>query len=332
MTQTQSIKTSKKTPKKEFYSPASPKTYRAEKPEVWASERIMNFMMERLEAYKKNPDGKKIVLPWQATWSRSTILPRRHKTNRVYHGLNLMMLLMTGYGSPFYFSYKDISELGGKVIKGQHGWPVSFWFEVKKELADGTKEGTGYWKCRYFNIFNLEQTEGIDPAKLRKIVVEEDKDHNPIEECEAIVAGYENPPKIVFKGQQPCYRPLLDQVDIPAIKKFKTPEAYYATLFHELAHSTGSDKRLNRETLVKVAGFGSHLYSEEELVAEACAAMLCRKVGIENTVIDNSLAYIENWMKALTPEVLATSIKAAGKAYERIVGNSEAEENNDGEE
>lgn len=40
-------------------------------------------------------------------------------------------------------------------------------------------------------------------------------------------------------------------------------------------------------------------YSKEELVAEMGAAFLCGHVGIENTTIENSAAYLAGWLKAL---------------------------------
>ncbi|NTV47214.1 MAG: hypothetical protein HGB11_11990 [Chlorobiales bacterium] len=48
----------------------------------------------------------------------------------------------------------------------------------------------------------------------------------------------------------------------------------YSTLFHELAHSTGHQSRLLREGITRNWGFGSHEYSEEELVAEMSASFL----------------------------------------------------------
>jgi antirestriction protein ArdC len=56
---------------------------------------------------------------------------------------------------------------------------------------------------------------------------------------------------------------------------FLSSEEYYSTLFHELGHATGHVSRLNRESLTKIAGFGTHEYSKEELVAEMTAAFLC---------------------------------------------------------
>ncbi len=45
--------------------------------------------------------------------------------------------------------------------------------------------------------------------------------------------------------------------------------------------------------------FGSHEYSQEELVAEMGAAFLCGQCGIEQATLSNSAAYIQGWLKKL---------------------------------
>ena len=57
-------------------------------------------------------------------------------------------------------------------------------------------------------------------------------------------------------------------------------EEFYSTIFHELAHSTGADHRLARKGVMDHAGFASHAYSFEELVAEITSAFLAAEAGI----------------------------------------------------
>jgi antirestriction protein ArdC len=73
---------------------------------------------------------------------------------------------------------------------------------------------------------------------------------------------------------------------------------------------------------VQHVNFGSHLYSEEELVAEFGAAMLCGKAS----VIENSAAYIKSWSKKLKPEMLVLGSRAARKAFEYVIGEEVADE------
>ena len=60
--------------------------------------------------------------------------------------------------------------------------------------------------------------------------------------------------------------------------------------------------------------FGSETYSKEELVAEIGAASLMNEMGFETEEsFRNSVAYIQNWLKALRNDKKMV-ISAAGKA------------------
>ena len=77
------------------------------------------------------------------------------------------------------------------------------------------------------------------------------------------------------------------------MRQFKETAEYYSTAFHEMTHSTGHAKRLDR--LEKTAFFGSDAYSKEELIAEIGAAALVNRCGLETTKsFRNSAAYIQS--------------------------------------
>ena len=106
---------------------------------------------------------------------------------------------------------------------------------------------------------------------------------------------------------------------MPALNSFDSSEEYYSVLFHEIAHSTGHETRLNRKGITELSRFGSHSYCFEELVAEMTSAFLCSSVGIENT-IDNSAAYIQGWIKALkeNKKMILIAASQAQKAADYI--------------
>jgi antirestriction protein ArdC len=114
-------------------------------------------------------------------------------------------------------------------------------------------------------------------------------------------------------GQQGAwYKPSTDLVGIPDRERFGKVEAYYSTLYHELAHSTGHKSRLAREEVMGGSFFGSEDYSREELVAEFAAAFLCNHAGIDSTR-EQSAAYLGSWLKALKNDV-RMAVWAAGRA------------------
>ena len=101
---------------------------------------------------------------------------------------------------------------------------------------------------------------------------------------------------------------------------FIRPADYYATLFHELTHSTGHKSRLGRLEGKRV-NFGSGEYSREELVAEMGAAFLCGSAGLSERTVDNSAAYLQGWLKALDNDrsLIITAAAQAQKAADYIL-------------
>ncbi len=74
------------------------------------------------------------------------------------------------------------------------------------------------------------------------------------------------------------YRQATDTVSMTIREAFRSAEGYYGYVFHELTHSTGHEKRLDRDLK---GGFGSERYSREELIAELGGAFLCAHCHID---------------------------------------------------
>ena len=90
----------------------------------------------------------------------------------------------------------------------------------------------------------------------------------------------------------------------------------------ELTHATGHKARLNRPTLTESAGFGSNPYCKEELIAEMGAAFLCGQAGIAENIIENSAAYLQNWLEQLQnyKSLIVQAAAQAQKAADFILG------------
>lgn len=260
--------------------------------------------------------------PWRKPWrSGAKEIPKNLVTGKPYRGINLFMLHMAPYASPYFISFKQLQNKGGKIKKGEKVWPVLFWkFFDDKEDDDGNMIKRPPI-CRYYNVFNVEQCEGIDYPPIETVEL---SSHQKIKSCEKVVDGYQAGPTITVKNfsHGACYEPSADEVLIPALGQFETAEKYYGTLFHELIHSTGHKKRLAREGVIDSIKFGSHKYSKEELIAEFGAAFLCGINGIEQDTIENQAAYIKNWVKTLqnNPKMLIDSAQQAQKAVDHILG------------
>ena len=249
-----------------------------------------------------------LAADWPATWS----------SKRPYRGINCFLLNISGYSSPYWATLNQINKLGGRVVKGQKSTPVVFWKWLEIEDQE-TGEKVEKPFLRYYRVFNLEQTTGIEAPESDK---SKEIEFTPIERCEGLIQNMPNKPMGQHKHQAAWYKPSLDLVNMPKPETFESEEEYYSTFFHELAHSTGHPSRLNRPTLTEMAPFGSTNYSKEELVAEMTAAMLCGATGIDNKTIDNSAAYVQGWLKKLKNDqrLVVLAAAQAQKAADYIQG------------
>ena len=102
-------------------------------------------------------------------------------------------------------------------------------------------------------------------------------------------------------GTALVYNRRDDFILCPPKHRFKEENEYYGTIFHELAHWTGHESRLNRAD--KLARFGDKSYAEEELVAEMGSCFTLATLGVPQTDdMSNHKAYVANWLEALNKD------------------------------
>lgn len=240
------------------------------------------------------------TVPWKKPWTEAGV-PMNAISKRPYRGINFWLLLSLDYERNLFLTWDQIKASGASVKKGEHGHIIAFWKVIKKEaLSEG--EATNQEKqknvplLRYYKVFNVAQCIDLPEGFIEPLVQVELK---PIEECEAIIHTMPQCPVIKHKEQKAFYRITEDFINMPKKKSFRKSDDYYATFFHELIHSTGHEKRLNRSTIAEMAEFGSETYSIEELVAELGSAYLCSFAGILSGQINNNAAYIKGWLGKL---------------------------------
>lgn len=276
-------------------------------------EEITNRIIKQLE------NG---VVPWHKPWSGVASGAYNRVSKKPYSLLNQMLLEHDGE----YATYKQWSDLGGKVRKGEKSEIVVFWkiIQVEEKDKNGKIEKKSIPLLKYINVFHVSQVDGVEPKSIKPV------EHKPIEEAEKIRADYEAREKIVIKevvSNDAFYSHARDYIQVPCKEQFKDVMEFYSTLFHEMIHSTGHRDRLGRlDTGVKVAGFGSEEYSKEELIAEIGSAFLMNHIGIETSkTFNNSAAYIQSWLRVLKNDnrfIVSASSKAE-KAMKYILGNTE---------
>ena len=81
---------------------------------------------------------QKGTAPWQRPWEVAQGgLPRNPTTGEEYHGGNVINLLMQEYRDPRWMTFRQASEIGARVRKGEHGTRIIYWrFEGKQPVLD----------------------------------------------------------------------------------------------------------------------------------------------------------------------------------------------------
>lgn len=259
------------------------------------------------------------TIPWRKPWNSAYVQggngPVSWDTQRPYVGTNLLLLDPGEYAT-----YNAIQAAGGHVKKGEKASIAVFWKMNRVQDEDDPDKEKLIPFLRYYSVFEINtQAEGL----LSKRAKAEEHKNSPIEEAERIISNMPNRPSIV-NGKDALYRGSTDTVEIPTRSSFINSEAYYGTLFHELAHSTGHESRLNRPIKNR---FGTDPYAKEELVAEIGAAFLAAVARLENPfTIENSGAYIQSWIRRFRDDsrLIVTAASQAQKAADYIRGIKQA--------
>ena len=249
------------------------------------------------------------TIPWHQPWV-STGGCISHSTGKPYSLLNQMLLGKPGE----YVTFKQCQQEGGKVKKGEKASMVVFWKWVETEDEE-THEKKEVPFLRYYNVFHIDQCEGLKARCAETLPATAD----PNENAEVFINDYlfRSDVKLIHQsGDRAYYQPAFDRVVLPCMEQFKGTAEYYSTAFHELTHSTGHESRLNR--LDRTAYFGTEAYSKEELIAEIGAAALVSYSGLETpSSFRNNAAYIQNWLGVLKGDKRFI-ISAAGKAEKAV--------------
>ena len=273
-------------------------------------EDVTTRILKQLEAGK---------VPWRKSWSSG--LPKSLTTGSEYRGINILVLGCSEFTSRYWVTYRQAFKLGGHVRKGEKATPVVYWkWRTPEELKKLAAETPNPAPCVPFvsSVFNLDQVENIAAP------VDEVAQHpnHRLEVAELMLDVMPDKPKILHSvAGQPAYAPMLDRITMPHLSQFKSADHYYSVLYHELTHSVGHPRRLNR--FAEAEGDKVEKYSFEELVAEFGAAFLCAFTGIKNVETEALTAsYIAGWSAVFQKDtrILMRAASAAQHAADYVRG------------
>jgi antirestriction protein ArdC len=251
------------------------------------------------------------------TGGKATGLPTNAKTGEAYHGINVLLLWSEmaekAYSSSQWLTYKQATDMGGQVRKGEKSVMCVYYQTVQKKDEQPDAEAESYFLAKPFWVFNVAQVDGLPsnvsvPATMQAFQASQDAEQLLIKTQAQIAYGFDSA----------YYATLQDKICMPARERFTSSENFYATALHELTHWTGHESRLNRQFGKR---FGDDAYAFEELVAELGAAFTVSQLGMVDATIEAHADYVQSWLRVLKNDKRAifTAASQAAKAADFIL-------------
>jgi antirestriction protein ArdC len=255
------------------------------------------------------------TVPWLRPWTGGDDpFPRNALSQRAYRGINTILLGMEanlqGYQSNQWLTFRQANQLGGHVRKGETSSMI-IWYELKMVDSEGddfvaagkpVADKRFFPLLKTFNVFNLDQVEGLPDTYQTPAVSEPDWD--PCLRAEQIIER--SGAAIRHSGFRAFYSPPNDLIYLPVKGSFKDEGSYYSTALHELSHWTGHATRVGRNLGRR---FGESAYAMEELIAEMSSAFLSAHCRLEGKL--QHASYIASWLEVLQRDKRAVFVAAA---------------------
>lgn len=252
------------------------------------------------------------IVPWVRPWDLWKSWSGN--TGNDYRGVN--QLLLTG-GE--FLTFNQVKAKGGHVNKGAKGLKVIFYDKYTRktevENENGEKEiilePSRFLKA--YTVFSVNDTD-LEPKYTKDVPTHE---WDSIEKAEEIIKAYCDAYGItITHGSNEAFNSQnvfgKNEVVLPRREQFKDAVKYYATVFHELTHSTS--KMCGRD--LSNYGTNKKARAREELVAEIGSAYIMSFLGLNDKMQDmNSAAYMKSWAKNLKDDN-ASIMYATPKAIE----------------
>ena len=265
-------------------------------------------------------------------------------SSKEYNGSNIVLLMMhqilNGHPHSIYCGYGQGKTLKLKLKKGSKSarilMPILHSEEKKDAEGKTVLDSLGdpvqnkWTTFKTACVFNIDQFEDSEQKQkiLDKFVsapdaqVQKFKDHKPTEK---LINSYIKRESIdvFFGGNSAFYTPSADTVTMPEKEQFTSRCGFYGTYLHELIHSTGHQKRINRKTLTD-PNTNRKSYATEELITELAAVNLTHELKISTVdKLQNSAAYLESWDKTLKADkkILFKLLKQSNEAIKYLKGD-----------
>jgi antirestriction protein ArdC len=241
------------------------------------------------------------VAPWLKPWSGGSAMSLPKRVNgEHYKGINVLLLWSAahehGYSSAFWMTFRQASELGAQVRRGEKSTTIVYANAITREEQD--KDGNDIERVipflKTYAVFNAAQIDGL-PERFQAEPLTFTMPEQRLEAVDAFFA--KTGADIREGGTEAFYASDSDHIQMPPFASFRTAHDFATTLCHEAVHWTKKESRLNRDFVREK--WGDAGYAREELVAEIGSAFLAADFGLEFEPRPDHASYIAHWLTIL---------------------------------
>ncbi|MEO4044916.1 ArdC family protein [Hoeflea sp.] len=258
------------------------------------------------------------VRPWMKPWSAGGLegritRPLRH-TGEPYTGINVLLLwsesIARGFEAPLWMTYRQASQIGAQVRKGETGATVVYASRFTKTETDsrGDEVERDIPFLKTYTVFNCDQIDGLPEHYYHR----PDRIIDPVLRIEHADRFFENTGAVIrHGGTKAFFASASDHIQMPPFESFRDAESYVAVLSHEATHWTAPAHRVGRD-LSRYHKDRSER-AREELIAELGSCFLCADLGIvpELEPRPDHASYLHSWLRVLKDDKRAIFQAAA---------------------
>lgn len=295
-----------------------------------ALEKYAELMIQKIKEVNSN---------WERPWFSSQFkgFPQ-NLSGRQYNNYNKLLLYILcdreNYTTPIFLTFQQAQKENILIRKGSKSFPISYYDLDIKNISTGERVTKEFYNelsklekkdyrvipfMKYFNVFNLDQTNFAEKYPERWETLKKQVNHDGYRN-NLIDKTIENQSwvcPIELKVQSDAfYSPVKDSITLPTMQQFPNGKEFYYTALHEMAHSTGHPERLDRKFGYSV----TPAYAKEELIAELSSAVAGKDLGFAVLPRKENAQYLKGWLTAITddPKYIYGILQDVNKAVTMI--------------
>ena len=249
------------------------------------------------------------VTPWHQPWY--SIGYQNLLSQKPYSGINPLLCTIDciyhAHSSPYYVGKTQCNDKGWRIKKGSKanwlrwGGGTTVTEEVKDDRGQVQEKEKFIRAFKWWMVFNIDCIDdGESEIKIKDFLPQLAKVTDPALDVEIQTFVDSLNKDITYTGNLAYHEYRTGKIYMPPRHQFKSRDGFWATLLHELIHSTATE--LERPICGDMA---DTVYHQEELIADLGASFLGNHFGLASTELENHASYLKHYWSLLNLDAQA---------------------------